>query len=176
MVNNATRYKLNNAHIGLCASRGRSQWTVFSFSQQIDPVVSIHTYSSLICTGAIFQEHGSRSQNVVWRKEKKRKKNQYKYICKRPQPYWSTYVKHFLKQRCVCLCACLQLCVLQGGRKKPPHESFLWKYGLNSEELSHWQPYILSIKSLPKTSAQIKYHNSFGVLQKIFSLSWRNKE
>lgn len=119
MVNNATRYKLNNAHIGLCASRGRSQWTVFSFSQQIDPVVSIHIYSSLICMGAIFQEHGSWSQNVVWRK-KKRKKNQYKYICKRPQPYWSTYVKHFLKQRCVCVCVRVSSCVCcKVGGKKP---------------------------------------------------------
>lgn len=138
MVNNAVSYKLNNTHIGLCASRGKSQWNFFSFCRQIDPVVSIHTYS----------------QNVVWRKKKEiKKKNQYKYICKRPQPYWSTYVKHFLKQRYVFVCVfpavCVCACVLQGGREKT-HESFLWKYGLRSEELIHRQAYALSITSFLK--------------------------
>lgn len=75
MVNIAARYKWNNACIGLCSSRGRSQWTFFSFYRQIDPVVSIHTYSPLIYMGAIFQEHESRSQNVVWRKKIKLKIN-----------------------------------------------------------------------------------------------------
>lgn len=68
MVNNAAPYKLNNALIGLCASRGRREWSSFSFYQQRDPV-SIYSYSPLICKGAIFEE--SWSQNVVRKKKEK---------------------------------------------------------------------------------------------------------